>query len=279
MPNPRTKEFPLRHKFGISFTLQEYETSAVNYATIIPFFFADQAKTDALAQNVEVNPNNDNYVGTVSDAGLYMNSRVNKIKITEYCMVPTVADVPDVLYAKAIISWGMGDADIKDVAAVTLLSKLGFQLNADTISADYSGTDMDNAGLLPPDCDGLTTTLILETIDGKTIESLINQRTGTLGPKVKAMMIGPFLNRVHKDFPYFSERWYSVPGRVKRALANTGCFMYVGVNIAKDDSAPAAVENWPAAHFRSDLTIDEESLNCHYLIEFNEYNDAFSQSA
>ncbi len=277
MPNPRTKEFPLRHRFAISFTLQEFETSLVNNNTVLPMWVADQAKTEALAQAVQTNPANDAFEDVVTTPNCFMNSRINKIKITEYCMVPSAADVPDAMYYKAIITWGLGDHAIAAVDGTTLFSTIGFQKNADTIGANYSGNNLENAGFLHPDVDGLTTDGELEQAQIQP-SGLETAKYGELGPKIRSMVVGPIRNRVHKDFPYFSSRWFNTPSAAKRMNAFTGCFLYVGMNDVKTAVA-TAVEHRFSPHFDSDLTIDENALNFHYLFEYNEYNDSFDQNA
>ncbi len=156
MPNPRTKEFPLRHSFGVHFQLLEEDTGGVDFATYVPLFFADQAKAEADAQVIQVNPQNDTFEGVTGSPACFMNSRVNKIKITEYCMIPAAYDVPDMMYYKAIVSWGLGDYQIKDPQGVTLLTDLGFVQAADTIHPNWTGTDLDIGTILHADVDGLT---------------------------------------------------------------------------------------------------------------------------
>jgi hypothetical protein len=210
LPNPPTKEFPLRHKFAYDFTLKEYQTTPDDYATILPLWFADQSKTEALAQDVQVNRSNDNYEGIVKTPAVYMNSRVNMIKITEYVTVPPELDVPDMLYHKSLITIGMGDADVQDPQGNTLLSKLKFSKAADTIHPTWSGNKLEHGGYAHADVDGLTSTQQLETVV-LAPETLINEKDGSLGPKIRKMVAGPFLNRVHKDFPYYDDRWYNTP--------------------------------------------------------------------
>ncbi len=277
MPNPRTKEFPLRHKFSISFSLQEFEASPVHAQTIIPLFMADQAKTESIAQDLQTNPQNDAFEDVVNTPACFMSSRINMIKISEYVMIPTVADVPDMLYEKAVITFGLGDADITAPDGTTLRNRMGFTKAADTLHPTYSTTKCDNGGFMHADVDGLTSTQVLEGV-AITAATYKSRQHGILGAKIRKMMIGPFQNRVHKDYPYWNARWYRVPGATKRMNAFTGCFLFVGVNPAIDDT-PSAQQDHLSAHFQSDLTIEEESLNCHYLIEFNEFNDSFDQSA
>ncbi len=278
MPNPPTKEFPLRHRFGVHFNLQEYETSAANYRTGFPLFFADQAKTEALAQAVQVNPANDNYEGIKNSGACFMNSRINKIKISEYVYIPKNYDVPDMIYHKTIVSWGLGDYSIKDPVGGTLLTALGFTQSADTLQPTYTAQDLESGNLQPADHDGLDTTQQLETT--VTIpESLRNALHGKMGAKARAMCIGPFPNRVHKEFPFFSNRWYDVPGRTKRMNAFTGCYLFVAVELALGGGASAADTDRLMIHFQDELTIDEDALSCHYILEFNEYNDSFDNHA
>lgn len=273
MPNPPTKEFPLRHKFGMRFSLQEFETTPADFATIIPMFFADQAKTEALAQAVQVNPVADNYEDLVSTPACFMNSRVNMIKITQYAYVPVAQDMPDMLYHKAIITWGLGDHAIQDPAGTFLRTKLLFTKEADTMAPNYNGVKMLNGGFFHADVDGLTSTQEIEQVP-LTPDALDAHRRGTLGAKIRKMVIGPFINRVHKDFPYYDSRWYSVPGATKRMNAFTGCYFYTGINATAAKAATVAVDRL-TTHFDEDVTVDEESLSCHYVFEFNEYNDSF----
>jgi len=277
MPNPPTKEFPLRHAFAMDFTLQEFEASPANFATIIPLFFADQAKTEALAQAVQVNRANDNYDGIKNSPACFMNSRVNMIKITEYCMVPAANDIPDAMYHKAIITWGLGDHLIEDPSGVSLLTKLKFTKAADTIHPTWTNVNIEDGGWYHADVDGLTANQEAEAVSLRP-DVIQDERDGSLGPKIRSMVIGPFLNRVHKDYPYYSSRWFQIPGRTKRMNAFTGCFLYVGLNAAKVN-APSAVSQNFSPHFEGDLTTDERSLAFHYLIEFNEYHDSFDISA
>ncbi len=239
---------------------------------------ADHARTEAIAQAVQTNPVNDSYEGIVNMPNCYMNSRVNKIKITEYCMIPPSYDVPDGIYAKAIYAWGLGDHAVADPQGNTLISKLKFTKAADTLHPTWEGTKLPQANLLHADVDGLTSTQLLEPVDEEP-KNLYTDRYGSLGPKVRSILTGPFWNRVHKDYPYFSDRWYTVPGRTKRMNAFTGCFLYVGVATGIAAGATTAASTEIVPHFVGDTTIDETYLNFHYVFEFNEFNDSFDQSA
>ncbi len=273
MPNPPTKEFGLRHKFGISFSLQEFETTPADFGTMIPLWIADQAKTEALAQAVQVNRVNDTYEGVVATPNVFMNSRVNMIHVTEYASVAPVADLPDMFYEKAVITWGMGDADVVAPNGTTLLATLFFEKAADTLNPIYNGVNILNGGFLSSEVDGLTGDGELEQV-AVSPTSLRAAKDGVLGPKVRSMVQGPFRSRLHKDFPFYRDRWYDSPPAAKRANAFTGCWLYVGTNVAKDET-PTAVQNQFAAHFEGELTIDETTTNHHFMIEFNEYNDSF----
>ncbi len=278
MPNRMLKQWALRHLFGYHFNLQEHETSHVHTATYLPLIVADQAKTDAIATAVQVNRGSDTYEGIVNTPMCHMNSVINNIKITEYCMISTAADVPDLLYFKAIMSWGLGDVDVAAPDGSTLISKLQMTKGGDHILPTYTaGADLEHANLVHADIDTLDTNQLLEGV-ALTPVTLRNLQNDELGEKTKAMMDGPFINRVHKDFPYFREAWYRVPGRTKRMGPFQGCFLYVGVNQALADGVANTAAVGINAHFDDDLTIDEEPLNCHYVIEYNEYNDAFDQT-
>ncbi len=279
MPNPRTKEFSLKHRIGYHFSLQEHEASHVHHSTMLPLFVADQAKTETLAQDLQVHPANDLFEGIVNTPMCFMNSRINKVRIAEYCMIPPPIDVPDAIYWKAVLSFGLGDVDILAADGTSLISILGFTKLADNILPTYvAGTDMEHANLLHADVDNLDTTQSLEGVALQPSQ-LFDARYGELGPKIRSMVDGPFINRVHKDYPYWVDRWYNVPGRVKRMNAFSGCFLYVGLNPTMADAATAASSDRIVSHFDDDLTIEEESLNCHLVVEYNEYNDSFDQSA
>ncbi len=278
MPNPRTKEFPLRHSFGMHFQLLEEDAGAVDFATTLPMIVADQAKTESVAQDVQVNPANDAFGGFTRSPNCFMNSRINNIKITEYVMIPAATDVPDMLYNKAIISWGLGDHAVVDPVGLTLLAELGFEKNADTIGPLYTDVDLTVATLLDAEVDGLDTTQKLENVALEPHVLRLN-RNRKLGPKVRKLCIGPFINRVHKDFPFYSSRWYQVPGNTKRMNAFTGCFMYLGLNKSIASGATNIAAEAVLPHFTSDTTVDEPSLSFHYLFEYNEYNDSFDSHA
>ncbi len=277
MPNPRTKEFGLKHRFAYDFMLRQEQASPVDFATVISLFFADHAKTESIAQDLQVNRANDSYEGVVNTPACFMNSRVNKIKITEYIRVAQALDVPDALLWKSMFSFNFSDVDILDPAGVSILTALGFQKNADTLSANYSGTDMKDGSFCHADQDGLTSNAHLETVVTRP-SFLRDAREGSLGPAVRKVMIGPMMTRCHKDFPIFSERWYNVPGMVKRMNAFAGCFMHYGLNAVKTAVATAA-EPFFSNVFDSELTGDEDSLAVHIAIEFNEFNDSFDQVA
>ncbi len=277
MPNPRTKEYPLRHRTAFHFQLLEEDTGTTDAATIIPLFFADQAKDEDAAEAVHANPlNDDNAVSVLS--GLHMNSRVNNIHVMEYVMVPAAYDVPDMIYNKQVMSWGLGDVDVKDAQEVTILSKVNFQKNADTISPDYSGTDLPLTNVWPSDCDGLTTDTQGEPTSKGPAAMSFQREQGTLHSKIRAMFSPMGMSRVHKDFPFMSDRWFKTPSRCRRANAFTGCFLYVGIEKVVADGASQAASGALIPHFNTDATIDEPALSCHYLIEFNEFNDAFDQT-
>jgi len=278
MANPRTKEYPLRHRTGFHFQLLEEDTGGVDQATIIPLFFADQAKDEDAAEAIHVHPMNDDYIGSNPLSGLHMNSRVNNIHVQEYVMVPAAYDVPDMLYNKMIISWGLHDVDTKDALDVTLLSKIKFEKNADTVCPDYSGTDIPLTNVWPADIDGLTSDTQGEPVILSPANLSFEREQGTLNGKLRAMCSPLGVSRVHKDFPYMSDRWFSTPSRCRRANAFTGCFLYVGIDKVIADGASQAASGAMIPHFDTDSTIDEPALSCHYLIEFNEYNDAFDQS-
>ncbi len=276
MPNPRTKEFPLRHQFGIAYSLQN-ETGTDPRQTAWPLFFADQAKNEALAQGIQVNPQNDAFEDVVVTPACFMNSRVNKIKITEYCRIPTIYDLPDIIYYKAIVTWGLGDYQIKDAQGTTLLTEMGYEQAADSIHPAYNGTKVSNDGFLHPDVDGLTVNQGIEATPDN-VTTLFKIRHGSMGGKIRSMMAGPFANRVHKDYPYFSERWFTVPGNVKRMNSFTGCFMHTLLSIHKTQAATAQ-DNTYGVTFDGETTVDEDALHLFYNVEFNEYNDSFDQVA
>ncbi len=278
MPNPMTKQFGLKHRFAYDFSLIP-ESAADLYATTIPLFFADSAKNEAAAQAVQVNRANDAYEGVVTTPACYMNSRVNNVKITEYINVPAAYDSPDSLFFKAVFSFNFSDVDIKDPAGSTLIGKIFFEKAADTLHPawDAGAVKITNGSFVHTDVDGLTSTQELEEVPVRPY-TLRQEREGTLGPAVRKVMIGPILNRVHKDFPYFRERWYPVPGNVKRMNSFAGCFLYYGVNDVKTAVATAE-EPWMGSAFDSELTIEEPSVHIHGAVEFNEYHDSFDQSA
>ena len=277
MPNPQTKEFPLRHKFAYDFALREYETSYDDHSVCLPLWMADQAKDEATAMDVQVNRQNDNYEGLVNTPAIYMNSRVNMLKLTEYYYVDKDYDLPDVLFQKSLITFGLGDSDKKDPQGNTILTALGFTKAADTIHPTWTGTKLASGSFCHADVDGLTTNQQLEQ-HGVSAQTLDDNKDGSLGPLVQKMVAGPAFTRVHKDFPYFRAQWYDTPSSAKRANAFTGCFLHCGLNTVAD-STPTLQNTAFRPHFDTDLTIDEDAINCHILVEFNEYNDAFDQSA
>lgn len=278
MPNPQLKPFPLRHKFGYHFSLQEFEASHIHLATILPLIVADQGRPDTVAEAVQVHPANDSFEGTVQTPACHMNARINNIKISEYCSIPKEIDEPDALYQKAIMSFGLGDVDVVAADGTTLVAKLKMTKGADNMMPTYTaGADLEHANLVHTDIDTLDTT---QTIEGVQLQpsDLTNFKIGELGPKVSAIVQGPFINRVHRDFPYWREAWYKVPGRVRRMNAFSGCYLYVGMNVSIADGVAATSADSMIAHFDDRLTIEEESLDFHYLIEYNEYHDFFDQS-
>ncbi len=276
MPNPSTKEFPLRHKFAYDFSLLG-ESTVNNFATMLPLVVADQAKTEALAQAVQVNPVNDTYEGIISSPNCFMNSRINKIKITEYHRMKPAADPIDCLFHKALITWGLGDHAILDPQGNTILSKLKFTKAADTIHPTFNAVNMQNGSDTSSEQDGLTGDAELEGVTIRPVD-LFNERQGSLGAKIKKMMIGPMRQKLLKDFPIYRSRWYNLPGSTKRMNAFTGCFMYLGFDAAKTGD-PSAPEPYFSSLFLSETTVDEALTNHHYLLEFNEYNDSFDHNA
>ncbi len=278
MPNPRTREYPLQHRFGYHFNLQEFESAHTHMSTQLPLIFADQAKTEALADAVQVHPMNDSYEDVVQDPACFMNSRVNNIKITEYCSIPKEIDEPDSMYWKAIFSFGIGDSDVVAADGTTLLSKLLFTKTADAILPTYTaGADLEHASLMATSVTTLDTTQSIEGV-GSQPASIITHKRGELGAKVKAMVDGPFANRVHKDYPYYRSRWYKTPSRTRRMNAFCGCFLYVSVSNSFPDATTNAASGSFGIHFDDRLTIEEESMDFHYVMEYNEYNDNFDQS-
>lgn len=277
MPNPMTKEFGLRHKIVYSFGLRQRETSSTHFATMLPLFFADQAKNEAAAQAIQVNRANDNYEGVVSTPACFMNSRINKIKVTEYVRINSDYDLPDCHYEQAVISMGLGDVDIKDPQGNTLLSKLKLTQAADTLHPTWSNTNINKGCFCHADVDGLTTDQELETVALRP-STLREQRDGSLGPKVRKVVAGPGSVFVHKDFPRKRAVWYDVPGQIKRMNAFTACFLYVGLNQVIDDTPTSQQNEWGTV-FTSDITLDEDTTDHFYMIEFNEYNDSFDQNA
>ncbi len=278
MPNKPMREYPLRHKFGYHFNLQEFETSHTHLATMLPLYFADQTKTDVLAEAVQVNPANDTFEDIVIDPACFMNSRINKIKITEYCSINKANDIPDCVYYKAITAWGLGDADVVAADGTTIVSLMKMTKGSDNLLPTYvAASDLDNACLVPASIDTLDTSQLLEGVDldPRDWKNLMN---GELGAKIKSISKGLQTNRVHKDYPYFMERWYSTPPKARRMGAFTGCYLYVAVNESIAAGVSIATASGAPTHFDSELTIDEGSIDFHYLIEFNEYNDAFDMS-
>ncbi len=278
MPNPRTREYPLRHTFGYHFNLQEFESTHTHDNTILPLMFADQAKTEALADAVQVHPLNDTFETTVQDPACFMNSRVNNIRIQEYCSIPKEIDEPDMLYYKGILSYGIGDADVVSADGTTLNSILRMTKGADKILPTYiAGADLEHASLVAASVDTLDTTQSLEGTD-LTPTTVELAKHLELGAKVRAMFEGPFTNRVHKDYPYFRDAWYKTPSRTRRMNSFCGCFLYVAVMPSIQDALPAGSTMNFGNHFDDRLTIEEESVDFHYVIHFNEYNDNFDQS-
>ncbi len=278
MPNKPMREFPLRHNFGYHFNLQEFETTHLHDATSLPLYFADQTKTDALAEAVQVNPANDTFENNVQDPACFMNSRVNKIKITEFVSVNKANDVPDCMYFKSLHTWGLGDADTVAADGSTILALLKMTKGSDTLLPTYTaGSDLDNANLVPASIDTLDTSQLLEAIDLNP-RQLYAAGTGELGAKVRSIVTRPSANRVHKDFPYYMSRWYNTPPKARRMNAFTGCYLYVAVEVSIAAGATVATSSTEATHFDTELTIDEGSIDCHYFIEFNEYNDAFDMA-
>ncbi len=272
------KQHPLRHRFGYHFNLQEFETTHLHDQTLLPLYFADQAKTDPLAVAVQVNPSNDTFEGVVVDPACFMNSRVNKIKITEYCSVNKANDVPDCLYYKSIAAWGLGDVDVVATDGTTILSILKMTKGADKLLPTYTAaSDLDNACLVPASIDTLDTNQTLEAVDlaPRTLDLQFKQE---LGAKCKAIMTTVQSNRVHRDYPYYREQWYNTPPKARRMGAFTGCYLYVAVATSIAAGASTSTSASFATHFDTELTIDEGSVDFHYLIEFNEYNDSFDQA-
>ncbi len=278
MPNKPLKEYPQRHKFAAHFSLQEFEASHTHFATLIPMIVADQGRGEAAAELIQVNPSNDTFEDTVATPACHMNSRVNKVKVSEYYTIPKEIDEPDLVYYKAVITFGLGDADVVAADGTTLLSILSFTKGADNLMPAYTaGADLENANLAPADVDTLDTTQSWEGIPITPEQMWIN-RKGELGPKISSMVAGPSLSRVHKDYPYLRSQWYDTPPSVRRMNAFCGCYLYVAVNTSLASGAAQAASDNFATHFDDRLTIEEESMDCHIAIEFNEYNDAFDQS-
>ncbi len=278
MPNPRTKEYPIRHLTGFHFQLLEEDTGDTDAATVLPLFFADQAKDEDAAEAIHTNPLNDDFISQSALSGIHMNSRVNNIHIREYVMIPAAYDVPDMLYNKMVISWGIDDVNKQDATGATILTNLGFQKNADNVSPNYTGTDLPLTNIWPADCEGLTTDTQGEPVTLQPANLIFSREQSNLSPLVRAMASPMGTSRVHKDYPYYSDRWYKSPARCRRANPFTGCFLYVGVNKVLADGATQALSQFLRPHFDTDSTIDEPALSCHYTVEFNEYNDAFDQS-
>ncbi len=277
MPNPRTKEYPLHHRCGYHFQLLEEDTGNTDRATYIPLFFADQAKDEDAAEAIHVHPLNDDFAST-NLAGLHMNSRVNNIRVEEYIMVPPAYDVPDMLYNKMTVAFGTNDVDVVTPSGTTLLSLVGFQKNADTVSPNYTGTDLPLTNIWPADIDGLTSDTQGEPVALNPIPLEAGRNRGALSAKVRAMTSPMFTSRVHKDFPFYSDRWFKTPSRCRRANAFTGCFLYIGIPPVIADGATQSTGAALIPHFDTDSTIDEPALSCHFFISFAEYNDAFDQS-
>jgi len=278
LPNPQLKQFPLRHKFGYNFTLQEFESTHNHTATILPLIVADQGRDDLVAEVVQVHPANDTFEGVVNTPACHMNARINNLKISEYVSIPKDIDEPDNIYYKAIMSLGLGDSDVVAADGTTILSKLALTKGADNIMPTYvAASDLEHSSLVHADIDTLDTSQLLEGV--ALLPSALRQHlVHELGPKMSAIVQGPYINRVHKDFPYFREAWYKVPPRVKRMNAFSGCFLYVGLNESIVDGLVNTAADKLSPHFDDRLTIEEESLDFHYLIEYNEWHDAFDQS-
>jgi len=276
--NKPLKRFPLRHRFGFHFTLQEFESAHTHLATYLPLIVSDQGRREIDADVIQVNPSNDNFEAShVQTPACFMNSVVNKMKISEYCSIPPEIDMPDNIYWKALVTFGLGDIDVVATDGTTLAATLLFTKGADNIMPAYQAFDLEHANLMPADIDTLDTTQILESIN-MAPNTLRDNLGGELGPKIRKMVDGPYINRVHKDYPYFNEKWYNMPGQVKRMNQFVGCYLYVGMNSSMVDGATTAASNQLITHFDDRLTIEEESLDFHFLVEFNEWNDHFDQS-
>ncbi len=238
---------------------------------------ADQGRSESDAQLIQVNPNNDTFEDIVNTPACFMNSRVNKVKVSEYYTIPKEIDEPDLVYFKAVMTWGLGDADVVAPDGTTLLSLLQMTKGADNLMPNYiAGADLEHASLAHADVDTLDTTQSWEGVllSEQTLSTL---RRGELGPKIKSMVAGPIASRVHKDYPYMRSRWYNTPPNVRRMNAFCGCYLWVAVMESIPDALGASSTAF-ATHFDDRLTIEEESMDCHILIEFNEYNDSFDQN-
>ncbi len=149
---------------------------------------------------------------------------------------------------------------------------------ADNLMPTYTAAaDLEHASLVHADIDTLDTSQLLEGV-ALTPADIRSHKHGELGPKIRALVQGPYINRVHKDFPYFREAWYNVPGRVRRMNSFTGCYLYVGVNASIPDGEVNTAADRFVPHFDDRITIEEESLDFHYLVEYSEWHDAFDQS-
>ncbi len=195
-------------------------------ATIIPMIVADQGRSESDAEVIQVNPANDTYEDVVGTPACFMNSRVNKIKVSEYYTIPKEIDEPDLIYYKAVLTFGLGDADVVAADGTTILAKLFMTKGADNLMPTYTaGSDLEHASLAPTDIDTLDTTQSWEGITGATQNALSGHRKGELGAKISSMMQGPKLNRVHKDYPYFRSQWYDVLASTRRMGAFCGCYL------------------------------------------------------
>ncbi len=292
MPNKLTKAYPLRHHWEGTFDLSM--DTAAKRSTYISLLAADQGLVNP--EDVQVNPSNDNFQSTTSHTCFPM-SVVNKVRVRLMMSIPPNSDsfiqnfptaaesaltvvnggmMNSVLYKTCLIHGAFDVWDqVDEISTSTVADVLRLQKeasNANQIHPIFSGTDLVNATCsdttIPA---GLTTDSDLENVAfvEDTFEDDMQGLSTTTGLLKKVTSGGLRTHILRRDNSFYTKRWYTVPGDVKRMNRWTYCGLLFTV---------PGTDSQEQFYIGTDVNAASH-LRCSYDVYYNEYNDLFDQAS
>jgi hypothetical protein len=272
MANKPMKEYGLHHRFNGYFELQLEDATSDSF--ILPLIHADAGMSDP--DNVQVNPYSANFEDSVNTSSTYYDSVVNRINLRLRISMPVAGQetgIQAVTYQSMPIMCSFDDLD-KDVDGtnnVASFLELEYEdTNSNQVCPLWSGTDITgsdlNAGV-----PNLTTDQTPESVAFNAVNFEKELKISRAGGLLKELTMGGLRTHVlYKDRPFYQNRWFDVPSRVKRQNKNT----FLGLLF----HLPSATQ-FGTQFYLADETTDIDHLRIGYEVNYNEFNDYFDQQA